>query len=108
MNVQWTTIRTLIRCAHATRSYHITKKDQHGREKRMNRITLVGTVIGLSLFAGACTNMEDMPGPDRPKICTKEYMPVCAAKKLRRQTFGNACEAQAAGYLVIREGKCGS
>lgn len=74
----------------------------------MNRIALGGTVIGLSLFAAACTNMEDMPGPDRPKMCTKEYAPVCATKRYKRKTFGNACEAQAAGYLVIRQGQCGS
>lgn len=54
------------------------------------------------------------PNP-RPRICTKEYRPVCAEKTVQcfrapcpsvKQTFGNACMAQAEGYNVIRQGTC--
>lgn len=76
----------------------------------MKRISLIGAIIGLSFIATACTNMEEMPGPgnDRPQMCTKEYKPVCGGKGYKRKTFGNACEANAAGYSVVKEGACGS
>jgi hypothetical protein len=48
------------------------------------------------------------PGrPDRPQFCTREYAPVCAVSRGgSRQTFGNACEADAAGYRIIYDGRC--
>ena len=47
------------------------------------------------------------PGrPDRPQFCTREYAPVCGARGNVRQTFGNACEAEAAGYRILRPGRC--
>ena len=45
--------------------------------------------------------------PDNPPVmCTKEYDPVCATRGSRRKTFGNACEAQAAGYRIVHGGRC--
>ena len=44
--------------------------------------------------------------PDRPQFCTREYAPVCATRGGSRQTFGNSCEAEAAGYRIIRDGRC--
>jgi hypothetical protein len=74
----------------------------------MKRFSLLAAVGGLAVMATACTNMEDMPGPgkDRPQMCTKEYKPVCGGKGMKRKTFGNACEANAAGYSVVKEGSC--
>jgi hypothetical protein len=47
------------------------------------------------------------PGrPDRPQFCSREYAPVCAVRGGNRQTFGNSCEAEAAGYRIIRDGRC--
>ena len=46
------------------------------------------------------------PGPDRPQFCTREYAPVCAVQGNRQQTFGNACEAEAAGWRTRRGGEC--
>lgn len=73
-------------------------------------LALAGTFIVAMVTLGACQNMEDMPGPDkdRPKICTREYRPVCGAKGYKRKTFSNACEANAAGYSVVKEGQCAS
>ena len=44
--------------------------------------------------------------PDRPQFCTREYAPVCASHRGSRRTFGNACEAEAAGFRIIRRGRC--
>lgn len=46
------------------------------------------------------------PGPDRPRVCTREYAPVCARRGRDVRTFGNACEARAADYRVIGSGRC--
>lgn len=69
---------------------------------------LTGCALSAAVTLGGCTNIEQMPGPgnDRPKVCTKEYAPVCGAKGYKRKTFSNACMAQAKGYSVIKEGKC--
>lgn len=52
----------------------------------------------------------------RPEImCTMEYDPVCVSQQVQcvmapcppiEKTFGNACEARAAGFLKFRKGAC--
>jgi hypothetical protein len=69
---------------------------------------LFGTLLS------ACV-VEEVPGPgpgprplppERPQFCTREYDPVCARRGNDRQTFPNACQAEAQGYRVIRGGEC--
>lgn len=59
----------------------------------------------------ACTVVvEEDTGPVRPgpgPICTREYDPVCARRGGDRQTFANACLADASGYRIVRRGECG-
>jgi hypothetical protein len=66
----------------------------------------------LSLVAAvlmSCTVVVDerdpIPEPG-PRYCTREYQPVCARRGGDRQTFSNACRAEASGYSVIRYGEC--
>ncbi|WP_274423812.1 Kazal-type serine protease inhibitor family protein [Chelativorans sp. YIM 93263] len=46
------------------------------------------------------------PSSEPPQVCTQQYAPVCARRGNRTRTFGNACEAQAAEYRIVRRGEC--
>jgi hypothetical protein len=68
-------------------------------------------VLGLSAFAASCTAgavvYEARIVPVRPdRICTREYVPVCGETRGDQRTFGNACEADAAGYRIAYGGEC--
>jgi hypothetical protein len=46
-------------------------------------------------------------GDDGPRACTREYRPVCAARRgSEPRTFPNACEAESARYRVVGNGPC--
>ena len=75
-----------------------------------------GAAIVGAVVLSACTVVEGpgpgpgpYPGP-RPepgaRFCTREYQPVCARRGSERQTFPNSCEADRAGFRVIRNGQC--
>ncbi len=44
--------------------------------------------------------------PDRPVVCTQEYIPVCAVEHGMARTYPNACVAGASGARVIGLGRC--
>ncbi|WFP65416.1 Kazal-type serine protease inhibitor domain-containing protein [Mesorhizobium sp. WSM4904] len=65
----------------------------------------------LSVLLAACTVVVDegpRPRPPRPhpQLCTMQYAPVCARRGGDRQTFANACQAERAGYRIVRDGPC--
>lgn len=45
-------------------------------------------------------------GPGGGTFCTREYRPVCARQGRNLRTFGNACEADAAGWRIVGNGSC--
>lgn len=45
-------------------------------------------------------------GNDEPRFCTREYRPVCARRNGALRTFGNECEADAAGWRTVQNGPC--
>lgn len=67
----------------------------------------------------SCSNLDELSGRLRsvrrysegmgggtPTMCTQEYAPVCARSGRQDRTFGNACQARAAGYTVRYQGQC--
>lgn len=55
---------------------------------------------------GECRGIIIDPPRPEPLLCPQIYQPVCATRGNREQTFGNSCEANAAGWRVSSRGEC--
>ena len=69
-----------------------------------------GFLAAVLAVLAACTVVVEDPAPidpgPGPRICTREYQPVCARRDGERRTFPNECLAETSGYRVIRDGEC--
>ncbi|WP_173934664.1 Kazal-type serine protease inhibitor domain-containing protein [Chelativorans sp. Marseille-P2723] len=79
-----------------------------GRDRRTFSNACMARVEGYSVaHQGECQSRRGRsPADERQQACTMEYRPVCAARGSDRRTFGNACQANAQGYHIIRQGQC--
>jgi hypothetical protein len=55
---------------------------------------------------GRCEFRRGSDRREQRRFCTREYDPVCALGRRGERTFGNACQANAAGYRIIHGGRC--
>ncbi len=62
------------------------------------------------LHRGQCRSSSWTGGgggtPGGQRFCTLQYDPVCGRRGNTVRTFGNRCEADAAGFRVIARGRC--
>lgn len=83
----------------------------------MRRLTAMIARVGVLVLAAgallsACTvevqqpqPLPPAPGPE-PGFCTREYVPVCARRGERYQTFSNSCLARESGFRIVSPGEC--
>ncbi len=55
---------------------------------------------------GVCEGDRDRNRNEVRETCEQGTKPVCGIDGSRRKSFGNACEAQRAGYRILHNGRC--
>ncbi|PYE86512.1 Kazal-type serine protease inhibitor family protein [Phyllobacterium leguminum] len=72
------------------------------------KMTSLGALAALLLTG--CVGAEERDRTDSwtggQTMCPMIYAPVCGKRGGVRQTFGNACQAGAKGFRVVRRGGC--
>ena len=58
-------------------------------------------VLAVFLFAPAPAQSQL-----KPRVCTREYKPVCASRAGVLRTYPNACEARVDGARIVAQGAC--
>ena len=80
---------------------------RRGGERRTFSNSCLADQAGYDVIRqGECRSDGGGGGNDEPRFCTREYRPVCARRNGALQTFGNECEADAAGCRVVQNGPC--
>ena len=88
-----------------TREYEPVCARRHGERRTFSNACLADRAGYRVIRRGECRRGGG-GGGDGPRFCTREYRPVCARRDGRLRTFGNACEADAAGWRVVGNGEC--
>ena len=90
---------------YCTREYEPVCARRHGERRTFSNACLADRAGYRVIRRGECRRGGG-GGGDEPRFCTREYRPVCARRDGRLRTFGNACEADAAGWRVVGNGEC--
>ncbi|WP_309083470.1 Kazal-type serine protease inhibitor domain-containing protein [Chelativorans sp.] len=91
-----------------TREYRPVCAVRGGRERSFPNPCMAEAEGFRPIHPGECRPQwgGGRPPANEPQFCTREYAPVCGVRGNRMRTFGNACEADAADYRIIRPGEC--
>ncbi len=90
---------------YCTREYEPVCARRYGERRTFANSCLADRAGYRIVRRGECRS-EGGGGGDEPRFCTREYRPVCAQRRGNYRTFGNACEADAAGWRVVGNGEC--
>lgn len=71
----------------------------------MYRRLATALVVGFAAISASALVSSDKAAA--AKACTKEYVPVCGLSRGGEHiTYGNACQARAAGAKILHKGEC--
>jgi hypothetical protein len=90
---------------YCTREYEPVCARRYGERRTFSNACLADRAGYQVIRRGECRR-EGGGGGDEPRFCTREYRPVCARRDGRLRTFGNSCEADAAGWRIVGQGEC--
>jgi hypothetical protein len=91
---------------YCTREYEPVCARRYGERRTFANSCLADRAGYQIVRRGECRSESGGGGGDEPRFCTREYRPVCAQRRGNYRTFGNACEADAAGWRVVGNGEC--
>jgi hypothetical protein len=75
----------------------------------MTHSRMLSLALAGALLAGIVGVLIALPAPAaaKPKICPEIFQPVCAVTRAGvRETYPNACQAQAAHARILHTGRC--
>ena len=89
-----------------TREYNPVCGERNGQTQTYGNACVAEAERARILYSGECrTSRPERPGR-QPVACPMIYDPVCGRVGRRTQTFGNSCEANAAGAEIVNRGEC--
>ena len=91
---------------YCTREYNPVCARRGGERRTFSNGCLADRAGYNVIRRGECSSDGGGGGNDQPRVCTREYNPVCARRGGERRTFSNGCVAEQAGYDVVRQGEC--
>jgi hypothetical protein len=79
---------------------------RRGNQQRTFSNACTARASGFAVAHRGQCRATSLPSAARPIACTLEHAPVCARRGSQQRSFSNACNAQAAGFLVVHRGQC--
>jgi hypothetical protein len=79
---------------------------QRGNRRQTFSNACMARASGFAVVHRGQCGATSLPSAGRPIACTLENAPVCARRGNQQRSFSNACNAQAAGFVVVHRGEC--